>query len=65
MALQNTPNLAEIERANRMFAIEQATKITYTGETPEPVEHARAFFEFLQENPLIQRQPTGFQIEEQ
>lgn len=52
----------EIERANRMFAVENAVKIGYVEGQPAPIEHAREIFNFLQENTEIPDPQTGFQL---
>jgi hypothetical protein len=56
----NGKSPAEIERANRMFAVENAVKLGYENGAPTPIESARSFFEFLQENEAISDTRTGF-----
>lgn len=49
----------EIERANRMFAVEKALNVKgVTNENVLPV--AKEIFDFLQENPVVQYPETGF-----
>ena len=54
----------EIERANRMFAIEQAVRLGVSENHPTPVETARTFFNFLQESSPIPEKQVGFIAEE-
>jgi hypothetical protein len=51
---------AELERSNRLFAVESAVKLGYVAEGPNVMTTAREIFEFMQESPAIPETQTGF-----
>lgn len=50
----------EVERANRLFAVENAVKLGVKEGGPPAIEVARQIFAFLQENKEIPDNPVGF-----
>lgn len=64
MAMQNTPTPAEMEMSNRRFAIEQAVKLGHI-EGTNVSDTARDFLSILQDNPVIERPPVGFALNEE
>lgn len=50
----------EIDRANRMFAIESAVKLGVVPDGPTVIDHAREFHQFLSEGSEIPEPEVGF-----
>lgn len=51
---------SEFDRANRMFAIEQAVKVAAHRPETDLVDQARGFYGFLSEANPVQSFPVGF-----